>query len=129
VATTSTESTSESSSGDEPTSEDYQSLVRDYYGFLPGDADSAWALLTDSAREKSNGKAAYKRFWKTVRSVDVLSLSAEDNEVEATLKFVTQKNRQSTESYLLTVVEEDGELMIGDYEKLGRPGSDEEDDG
>jgi serine/threonine protein kinase len=128
VATTSTESSSESS-GYEPTSEEYQSLVRDYYGFLPDDADGAWALLTESGQEKSGGKSAYKRFWKTVRSVDVLSLSADDNEVEATLKFVTKKNRQSTESYLLTIVEENGELLIDDYENLGRPGGSDEEDG
>jgi serine/threonine protein kinase len=127
---TSTSTSSEEASYDEPTSEDYQDLVREYYGLLPGDPDAAWALMTQSGREKSGGKAAYKRFWNTVRSVDVLSLSSEGNEVEATLKFVTKKNRQSAETYRLTVVQQDGELMIDDYENLGRPsGDDDEDDG
>jgi serine/threonine protein kinase len=122
AVTTPTET--EAASYEEPTSEDYQDLVRDYYGMLPGDPETAWALMTEDAQQKSGGLRAYKRFWNSVRTVEILSLSANDNEVEATLKFVTKKNRQSAESYRLTVVEQDGELLIDDYENLGRPSGD-----
>ncbi|GAB1508568.1 protein kinase domain-containing protein [Actinophytocola sp. KF-1] len=113
---------------EEPTAEDYQSLVQDYYALLPRDPDAAWNLMTDASHEKSGGKSSYKRFWKTVQSVEVLSMSADDNEVDATLKFVTKRNRQSTETYRLTIVQQDGDLLIDDYESLGRSSGDNDDE-
>jgi serine/threonine protein kinase len=113
-----------------PTPEDYETAVRDYYGQLPDDVDAAWAMMTSNAQAKSGGVRAYKRFWKTVESVDVVSTTASGADVEATLDFVTKRDRTSTEKYRLTLVEQDDELLIDNFKKLSKPSEeDDEDDG
>jgi hypothetical protein len=110
-----------------PTPADYETAVRDYYDRLPDDVDAAWAMMTSNAQEKSGGQRAYKRFWKSVEAVDVVSATASGPVVEATLEFVTKRDRTSTEEYRLTFVEQDDELLIDSYKKLGSES--EEDDG
>jgi hypothetical protein len=126
-SSTTTSSSEEPPPPSEPTPEDYEAAVRDYYGQLPDDIDAAWAMMTSNAQEKSGGVRSYKRFWNSVRSVDVVSTTASGADVEATLEFVTKRNRSSTEEYRLTLVEQDDELLIDNFKKLGKA-SEEDDD-
>ncbi|MGB3440276.1 MAG: serine/threonine-protein kinase [Actinophytocola sp.] len=124
-------STPDEQAESEPTAEDYEAAVQDYYDLLPDDVPSAWAMMTPNAQEKSGGARTYKKFWGGVKSVDVVSASASGAEVEATIEFVSKRNRTSTEDYQLTLVEQDGELVIDNYQRLGKASDDEEygDDG
>jgi serine/threonine protein kinase len=107
-------------SSDEPTAADYEAAVREYYGLLPDDVRSAWEMMTPNAQQKSGGAGTYKRFWKGVESVEVVSTDAQGARVEATITFVTKRDRTSTEDYRLTFVEQGDELLVDDYENLGR---------
>jgi serine/threonine protein kinase len=127
TSATATSTSEETPTPTGPTPEDYESAVRDYYGQLPDDVDAAWAMMTSNAQEKSGGMRAYKRFWNSVDSVDVVSATASGAEVEATLEFVTKRDRTSTEEYRLTLVEQDDELLIDNFKRLGK--TSEEDDG
>jgi serine/threonine protein kinase len=113
-----------------PTDADYETAVRDYYGLLPANVEAAWALMTPNAQAEGGGGRSYQRFWKGVQSVEVLSTSVNGDQVTATLRFVTKKNRTSTEDYTLSFVDQDGQLMIDHFENNGRvsnPGDDEAD--
>ncbi|MPZ84768.1 MAG: protein kinase [Actinophytocola sp.] len=122
---TTTEATTESSESSEPTGEDYEQAVRDYYALLPGDPDQAWQLLTKRAQSKSKGKRGYDNFWATIASVDVLDTKAEGNRVVATLRYQSNSGDRSAEATSFAVVQRDGELMIDNFVRVGR-GSDDD---
>jgi serine/threonine protein kinase len=129
--TTSTTTTTTTTEPAGPTDDDYETAARDYYGLLPTDVQTAWALMTPNAQGEGGGGRAYQRFWKGVQSVDVLSTSVDGDQVTVTLRFVTKKNRTSTEDYTLTFVDQNGLLLIDHFENNGRvsdPGGDNEDD-
>jgi serine/threonine protein kinase len=121
---TTTSATTEEPAG--PTDADYETAARDYYGLLPADVAAAWALMTPNAQAKGGGARSYQRFWKGVSSVEVLSTTVSGNQVTATLRFVTKKNRTSTEDYTLTFVEQDGQLLIDHFENEGRASGDDD---
>ncbi|HEV2779937.1 MAG TPA: serine/threonine-protein kinase [Actinophytocola sp.] len=102
-----------------PSAADYEDVVRQYYALLPGDPDAGWRLLTSQAQQKSGGQEGYVRFWGGIQSVEVLSASARDNRVAATLRFTTAEGRQTTEAYVFTLVEQQGRLMIDDFAQGG----------
>ena len=77
--------------------------MRDYYAAAPGGTDRAWAMLGPG--EKQQGRAAYDRFWRTIRSVDVTSARAVGSDVvEVTLVYRTTDGRTSTERKRETLV-------------------------
>jgi hypothetical protein len=89
--------------------------VRQYYALLPGDLDASWELLTERAQRKSGGRDGYAKFWSKIKSVAVVSAKAEDNRVAATLRFITQEDKESTEQYAFVLVDQDGKLMIDNF--------------
>jgi eukaryotic-like serine/threonine-protein kinase len=114
---TTDETTTEESA--EPTDEDYVRAVKDYYSLLPEDTDAAWQLMTARAQAKSDGLEGYQRFWRTIESVKVRKTFAEGNRVAATLVFKLKKGGTSTEAYSYALIEQDGELLIDNFEKTG----------
>jgi hypothetical protein len=113
-----TETTQETTeeTAEEPAPADYEAAVRDYYALLPGDPAAAWQRLTPNAQSRSGSQASYERFWQTVRSVEVVSAKAEGDQVAATLKFTTKRDRTSTERYRFTLVRQGGQLMIDSFQ-------------
>lgn len=104
----------------DPTAAQYEQGVRDYYGLLPGNPDAAWARMTANAQSISPGGAdGYRSFWSGIASVTVLTTAAQNNQVAASLQFVTKDNRTSTENYVLMVVDQGGQMMIDNFQKLG----------
>jgi hypothetical protein len=104
-----------------PTSAEYANAVRDYYGLLPADPDSAWALLTANAQAKSASKDSYDQFWATIDSVEVRATQVAGNRVTATIHFTPKSGDVSDDPYTFTVVQQDGKLMIDDFTKLPKP--------
>jgi serine/threonine protein kinase len=107
---------------DAPDSEDYEQAIRDYYALLPGDTDQAFDLLTDRAQRKSGGQRTYTKFWNTIASVQVENTQADGDRVAATLLYVTNNGRQSRETTSFALVEENGELLIDNFKRLGAGG-------
>ena len=119
---TTTEETSEETSEESrpPAAADYVRAIRDYYALLPDDTDAAWELLTERAQNKSEeGLRGYKRFWRTIESVEVRDSYAEGNRVAATLVYELKKGGTSTEAYSFALIERGGELMIDNFARTG----------
>jgi serine/threonine protein kinase len=109
-----TEPTSE-----EPSPEEYEQAVRDYYDLLPDNTDDAFDLLTGAAKRKSGGKKTYERFWNTIDSVQVTDTSSEGNRVAAELVYETKGGATSRETSSFAIVERDGQFLIDNFVRLG----------
>ncbi len=130
---TSEDTPSETPSEDEAAGpEDFENAVRDYYALLPDSLAEAWALMTPNAQNQGGGRDAYEGFWAGIKSVEVLSTSVAANQVTAVLRFTRDEGGTSTEQYRLTLVEQDGQILIDSFENQGGapdPGDDEDGDG
>ena len=88
--TTTTETTTETTTTTttkpaEPTEQDYINAVRTYYAMLPANHDGGWAMLSEKARKKSQGRASYDTFLDSLASVQVIEATAQGNRVHATI--------------------------------------------
>jgi eukaryotic-like serine/threonine-protein kinase len=99
---------------------DLENAVRQYYALLPANPAAAWALLTDRAQKKSGSPESYAQFWAGIASVQVITARGEENRVAAVLQFVTKDGRQSTEAYVFTLVDQNGQLLIDNFSQAGR---------
>jgi hypothetical protein len=107
---------------DSPSGEDYEQAVRDYYALLPGRTDQAFDLLTDRAQRKSGGKKTYTKFWNTIESVQVERTESNGDRVAATLLYEIRNGKQSRETTSFALVEEDGQILIDNFKRLGAGG-------
>jgi serine/threonine protein kinase len=99
---------------------DYENAVRQYYALLPANPDAAWAMLTERAQRKSGNQDGYTKFWSKIKSVEVLLTKAEGPQVAAVLRFVTQEDKQTSEAYHFTLIDQSGKLMIDNFAQTGR---------
>jgi serine/threonine protein kinase len=104
---------------EEPDGQDYEQAVRDYYALLPDDTDQAFDLLSDRAQRKSGGKRKYTRFWNTIESVQVEKTESEGNRVAAVLLYEAKNGQESRETSSFALVQEDGQLLIDNFVRLG----------
>ncbi len=111
-----------SESGSEPGADEYEQAIRDYYALLPGDTEQAFDLLTDRAKRKSGGKKTYTRFWNTIDSVQVEETQVDGDRVAAVLRYESRNGRTSRETSSFALVEEDGQLLIDNFVRLGPGG-------
>lgn len=94
-------------------------VVNGFYAELPGNARAAWDRL-DPHYQQRNGLGDYLGFWSTIQSVSVLAIAPRDaNSVVATLRYVLTDGRVDTENRWLSVVAENGRLLIYDSERIG----------
>lgn len=85
--------------------------VADYYALLPGDAESAWAMLGEYARDQAGGYDNYVGFWNTVEDVSVDVISTDGNVVTAELTYTTARG-QEAETRQVEVERSDGGWLI-----------------
>ena len=114
---TTTTTTTEAPAG--PTAADYEQAVRNYYGLLPGNPDAAWQLMTPSAQSRSGNQDGYRNFWNQIASVTVTSATAQNDQVMTTLQFLTKDSRTSNETYVIMLVNQNGQLLIDNFDKVG----------
>jgi eukaryotic-like serine/threonine-protein kinase len=117
TSTTTTEKTTTTTTEDAPTQTPEQA-VRDYYGLLPGNCPAAWALMTSNAQQKSGGWDTYNQFWSGLSSVQVEETSAQGNQVTARIRYVSSGGAQSADTYRLMLVDQGGQLMIDNFQRL-----------
>ncbi|AQA02978.1 hypothetical protein BVC93_11640 [Mycobacterium sp. MS1601] len=109
-AVTTTTATTQASSFDT-----MSELVTEYYSLLPEDTDSAWQMLSAGYQDQTGGQREYEKFWRSVDSVSVDSISArDDSSVSAQLTYVMRNGRSSSETRWLEVEPVNGTMMIAD---------------
>ncbi|CRK59923.1 putative serine/threonine protein kinase [Alloactinosynnema sp. L-07] len=116
--TTTTTTTTTTTDG-KPTDAEFHQALRDYYARLPGDADGAWAMLTERAQRKSGGYEAFKKFWASLNEVELQQVGGKDNHLEGNVRF-TKDGKSVTERYTWTMVEADGVIKIDNFDRRGR---------
>ncbi|MBW0124717.1 serine/threonine-protein kinase, partial [Pseudonocardia oceani] len=95
---------------------DAVSFVQGYYSLLPGDTDSAWALLSPQAQSASGGRSGYDNFYAGMESVTLQDArSAGDGVVDATVVFDPRDGGSSSEGYRFVVAEEGGGAVIQSF--------------
>jgi serine/threonine protein kinase len=99
---------------------DYENAIRQYYALLPANPNAAWDLLTDRAQRRSGGPEGFTKFWAKIKSVEVLTARADGPRVAATLKYVTNEGKESTEGYVYALIDQGGKLMIDNFAQSGR---------
>jgi eukaryotic-like serine/threonine-protein kinase len=118
--TTTTTVTTTTTTGATP--QDYANAVRTYYGMLPANHDGGWAMLSDKARKKSKGRAAYDKFLNSLASVQVIETTANGNRVRATIEFHTKDGRTTREGYLFVMKRDaSGTIIIDDFGRTKAP--------
>ncbi|MGQ0572578.1 MAG: serine/threonine-protein kinase [Pseudonocardia sp.] len=96
--------------------DDPVAFVQQYYGFLPEDTDSAWALLSPQARAASNGRASFDSFYARFEAVDVEDVEQVGaGTVEAFVVFDPFDGGTSRERYRFVVAEQDGEPILQSF--------------
>jgi serine/threonine protein kinase len=89
-------------------------LVADYYGLLPEDTDSAWALLTPQMQEEI-GEGTFRGFWTTIDDVRVDGAEAiDDGVVQVSLTYVTDGRSEQETRQLAVERTDDGYLISED---------------
>jgi len=119
ATTTSTTAGTPASPSAPVTFEAMRDLVTGFYGDLPGDTSGAWDKL-DSHYQQRAGREDFLSFWSTIESVSLLSVTPRDaTSVVARLRYVLRDGGVDTEDRWLSVVLEDGRLLIYDSERIG----------
>ena len=96
-----------------------KNLVTSFYADLPTNARTAWNKL-DIHYQQRNGFDDYLGFWSTIDSVSVLSVTPRDaNSVVAKIRYVLRDGRVDTENRWLSVVDDNGQPLIYDSERIG----------
>jgi len=85
--------------------------VADYYGLLPGDTESAWAMLGEDAQDQAGGYDNYVGFWRTIDDVSVDVVSTDGDVVTAQLTYTTDRG-QEAETRQLQVERTGGAWLI-----------------
>lgn len=97
-----------------PSAAQLEGFVREYYGQLPADPDTAWQMLGPAAREASHGFDSYERFYASLSGVQIVDgpTAIGQDTVRATLRFEPKNGSSSTETYRFTVVPGPGGKLL-----------------
>jgi hypothetical protein len=91
---------------------DVEEFGQTYYGLLPGDTASAYALLSPSY---GSSLADYQAFWSTIDGVTVRDVRAVDaTTVDVDLTYLTDGGEQDETRRLYLEQTDDGLLIVGD---------------
>ena len=119
MTTASTTTTTSSPASTPVTFDTMKNLVTSFYADLPTNARTAWNKL-DIHYQQRNGFDDYLGFWSTIDSVSVLSVTPRDaNSVVAKIRYVLRDGRVDTENRWLSVVDDNGQPLIYDSERIG----------
>jgi hypothetical protein len=97
-----------------PTAAELAQAITDYYALMPKGTDAAWPRLTKSYQiSPSGGRAAYERFWGSIRSVSVSNVAGSPPKTAtATVSYVFKDGRKSTDRTTFQLVRSGGILKI-----------------
>ncbi|WP_309115178.1 serine/threonine-protein kinase [Saccharothrix sp.] len=89
----------------DPTSQQMEQTIRDYYALLPGHVDEGFGRLTPEMQGAQGGPGGYKSYWNSVKQVELTNIrenSAYAYEVELT---ITKKDNSVTQERKLIVLQ------------------------
>jgi serine/threonine protein kinase len=112
-SSTSSQSSSAPGNG-QPSPAELTGAVRDYYGMLPDDTNTAWTRLTPDYQAQTGGRGAYEKFWKGFQSVTTNNVRVNGDTVLADLRYVATNGKVSTETRSFRLVRQDGVLKIAE---------------
>ncbi|WP_433667475.1 hypothetical protein ACQP06_27830 [Nocardia sp. CA-136227] len=96
-----------------PSADQMASFIRSYYAQLPSGTESAWAQLSSSYQSQSGGYSGYTKFWSTVTTVQVGSITNTDYRTStATLTYTYTTGKTQTEKRWLRVEYVNSQLRI-----------------
>ena len=89
--------------------------MTEYYGLLPDDTKSAWALLSDEMQDEVGNYGSYQGFWRTIEAVSVDDTTAESADTVAVDLTYTTADGTESETRLITVQDAgEGQQIVGD---------------
>ncbi len=94
-------------------------FVQQYYGLLPGDTGSAFAMLGPAAQQQSGGRAGFDAFYARMSEVRFENARASgDDSVAGTVVFVQRGGATTTEPYRFRVAtDSDGRTLIQSFNR------------
>ncbi|MFE5284403.1 hypothetical protein ACFRAQ_05450 [Nocardia sp. NPDC056611] len=96
-----------------PTADQMASFIRSYYAQLPSGTESAWTQLSSSYQSQSGGYSGYTKFWSTVTTVQVGSITNTDYRTStATLTYTYTTGKTQAEKRWLRVEYVNSKLQI-----------------
>lgn len=94
-------------------------MLVDYYALVPGDLDSAWAMMTEDYQVNHvGGRDAYEAFWGEITEVAISDVTATGSDAQATLTYTFDDGRVVREVTAYRLVDEGGQLKIAASEVL-----------
>ncbi|KAA8885973.1 protein kinase [Nocardia colli] len=96
-----------------PTPEKVSQFVSGYYGMLPGNPSAAWSQLSPAYQGVAGGYNEYVRWWGTISSITVRSVTPNgDNRAVASLTYVKKNGETVNETRWFQVAAENGRMLI-----------------
>ncbi|MGW4843664.1 serine/threonine-protein kinase [Nocardia brasiliensis] len=96
-----------------PTPEKVAQFVQGYYGMLPGNPSAAWSQLAPSYQGVAGGYNEYVRWWGTISSITVRSVTPNgENRAVASLVYVKKSGETVNETRWFQVSSENGRMQI-----------------
>ncbi|MGW5439469.1 serine/threonine-protein kinase [Nocardia asteroides] len=96
-----------------PTPDKINQFIAGYYGMLPGNIGGAWAQLAPGYQAQTGGFGEYSRFWSSVRSVTVGSITPSgENRAVVSLTYQLANGTVTSENRWIQVAGTGGGLQI-----------------
>lgn len=100
--------------GDGATADGMENFIEDYLATVTSDPKSAFAMLTPGFQGQSGGYGGYRGFWSTIRTADVLSLSADPGSLQVSyrVEYIKADGSKTQDDVSLQLVGTDGSYLI-----------------
>jgi serine/threonine protein kinase len=106
----------------EPTAEQQEQAVRDYFGLLPENVDEGYGRLTARMQATTGGPSGYQGTWNPVKSVELKGVRMNSPYAyEVDLAYHMKDNTVSTERKLIILKWENQGIYIDGEQRLSQP--------
>ncbi|MEU4740514.1 serine/threonine-protein kinase [Actinosynnema sp. NPDC023658] len=107
----------------EPTPEQQEQAIRDYFGLLPDNVDEGFGRLSAKMQATAGGQGSYQGWWKRVKSVELKSVRVNSPYAyEVDIAYNMKDNTVSTEHKLIILKWENQAIYIDGEQKLAQAG-------
>lgn len=91
-----------------------EAFVGDYLGLVTSDKRAAFDMLTPDYQEESGGFSGYRSWWRQVKSVDLLQIDAQAQELTVSyrVRYDMKKGRDREENITLDLSFDEGDYLI-----------------
>ena len=94
---------------------DPAAFVEDYYGHLPDDTETAWALLSKDMQDEVGGYDSYAGFWRTISAVQVEGTKPVDaSTVDVELTYTSDRGTEKETRRISLQPDGDSFVIVAD---------------